>query len=230
VKCCDLTGEDLAITNGRFSGRRRIRFRAAVFYLSLGSLIVVGLAACGDTDDDASSGGSMEIVSDFNADDEGWMIVGDATETIEPLFEDAEGDSGIISGVDKVDGDVWYFRAPELFYGDRGGCYGRNLKFRLRQDSARTNQFEAPDVLLMGAGLTLAADLSPNPEPDWTQYSVRLDDATGWTLATLDGAKASESDIRNVLGSLEGLEIRGEYETGPDTGSLDNVTFCSLAE
>ena len=40
--------------------------------------------------------------------------------------------------------------------------------------------------------------------------------------------EATEEDIRNVLGSIEDIQIRGEYRTGDDIGRLDNVVLESI--
>jgi hypothetical protein len=58
----------------------------------------------------------------------------------------------------------------------------------------------------------------------WTSYSVPLS-ASGWKRDSLTGAAATADDFTKVLGDLTALWIRGEFNTGPDTGFLDNVRW-----
>jgi hypothetical protein len=44
-------------------------------------------------------------------------------------------------------------------------------------------------------------------------------------LNGLSGAVATDAQIQTVLGALSTLQIRCEYQTGADTGSLDNVVL-----
>ena len=89
------------------------------------------------------------------------------------------------------------------------------------------DQFDAPDVILTGAGLTLAFDLASNPaNGSWTSYAVPLT-STGWHLGTLAGAAPTAAQFLGVLSNLTALQIRAEYQTGADTGSLDNVFLAT---
>jgi hypothetical protein len=40
-------------------------------------------------------------------------------------------------------------------------------------------------------------------------------------------ATATQAQIRSVLSNATSLEIRGEYQTGPDEGALDHVVLSA---
>ena len=84
--------------------------------------------------------------------------------------------------------------------------------------------------------MLLGFDTTPNPVVDaWSTYHVKLDESAGWRItpatsesafhdfATLPAPTADQ--MKAVLGNLTGLTIRGEFQTGSDKGSLDNVKF-----
>ncbi|MFT7594457.1 MAG: hypothetical protein ACI8R4_001778 [Paracoccaceae bacterium] len=133
--------------------------------------------------------------------------------------------TGSIRGVEGGTG-VWYYVAPDAYLGNRGAFYGGSLSFDLRQDIT-TSQFDDNDVVLTGGGLTLALDVGANPGTDWTSYSVNLSLGGGWKIGSINGRVATEDEIRNVLGDLQSLEIRGEYVNGTtgDASNLDNVAM-----
>jgi hypothetical protein len=73
--------------------------------------------------------------------------------------------------------------------------------------------------------VTLAYDCTPDPTyTKYTTYTVPLKE-TGWKVGTLSGAAATAAQFKQVLGKLTRLRIRGEFNTGADTGHLDNVYF-----
>ena len=112
-----------------------------------------------------------------------------------------------------------YWQAPAKFRGAREQWYEGRLDFDLKQSAVDT-QFDADDVLLTGGGLTARLTVSPNPATAWTHYSVTLSETAGWIV---NGAPATQANMRTVLGNLTDLRIRAEYRTGADTDGLDNV-------
>jgi hypothetical protein len=52
---------------------------------------------------------------------------------------------------------------------------------------------------------------------------VRLSEAEGWTWNW--NSRATQAQIKSVLAAPTRLDIRGEYATGPDEGSLDNFVL-----
>ncbi len=166
--------------------------------------------------------------SSFDKDNDGWKIVGDAKEA-EAIFKSTGGNpGGLIAGDDKVQGGIWYFKAPARYVGDKSSYVGRKLLFELTTTST-ANPFDAADVILIGAGKTIGYDASPDPSTTgWTKYSVPLANG-GWrawdTQTKKWGAAVSEADFSAVMAGLTELRLRGEFNTGADTGSLDNVVF-----
>jgi hypothetical protein len=163
-----------------------------------------------------------ERVSTFDADDEGWTIAGDAQAgSIAPNFNaDGGNPGGFISADDDVAGGVWYFQAPERFGGDASAAYGGTLEFDMLITEV-VEPFDSPDVILASEDRTLVFDLAADPGTDWTHQVVPLEE-TAW-LDSLTSAPPSQEEFLSVLAAISLLQIRGEYNTGPDTGSLDNV-------
>jgi len=119
-----------------------------------------------------------------------------------------------------VAGGVWYFQAPVEFGGDASSAYGGTLEFDMFITEV-VEPFASPDVILASADRTLVFDLPADPGLDWTHQVVPLDE-TVW-LDSLTGVLPTQEEFLSVLASVDRLQIRGEYNTGPDTGSLDNV-------
>lgn len=171
----------------------------------------------------AGSSVPAAVVSTFDADDEGWRITGDAQSgSALPTHHFTGGNpGGYISATDDVMGGVWYYKAPAAFHGDYTAAYGTQLGFGLKQSSL-DNQFDSVDVYLRGGGLELTYDTPNNPGTDWTSYSLALTEVGGWQLG---GAAPTQAQVLQVLGNVTDLQIRGEFVTGSDIGSLDNVSM-----
>lgn len=169
---------------------------------------------------------SQDIVSTFDTDDEGWLVVGDATSAIPGWHAQGGNPGGYISADDTAAGGVWYWEAPSKFRGNQLQSFGKNLKFQLTQNNF-SNPFDYYDVIIEGNNKTLVIDLSPNPLATWTQYVVKLDNSVAWKINTFEGNLATNDDIQEVLSNIVSLKIRGEYESGPDKGQLDNVILES---
>ncbi len=89
--------------------------------------------------------------------------------------------------------------------------------------------FDDVDVKLEGAGMKLVFDTERVSSPNqWTHFSVKLDGSAGWKKDKLDGPAATDDEVKAVLADLTKLEIRGEFNTGQDTGSLDNPKLGSV--
>ncbi|MBU6399877.1 MAG: hypothetical protein KGS61_06125 [Verrucomicrobia bacterium] len=181
--------------------------------------------------------------SAFTQDDEFWTVVtladvGPYTNVLggpfTPVYHDTGGNPGGYLSQSDPDGNTWYWEAPQKHLGDQSAAYGGTLTFDLEQ-SETDNQYDAADVVLIGAGLTLVYDttpvfgVSPTPGTNWTSYRVPLTEAAGWTKDTLDGPTPTHDEFLSVLRSLSNLRIRGEYRVGGDVGGLDNVAFTATA-
>jgi len=155
----------------------------------------------------------------FEAGFNGWMT-DNGTETAAPddpvqgtSLRGSEGGSG-----------VWHFVAPTAYLGDKSALYGGTLTYKLKQD-IDVSQFDESDVVMTGAGLRLVVDAGPNPGTDWTDYEVDFALGGGWKISDLDGAVATEAQIRAVLADLTELKIRGEFVNGVigDASNIDDI-------
>jgi hypothetical protein len=168
---------------------------------------------------------AQAATSRFDTGTEGWTAAGDSAGPLTWLSTGGNP-GGHAAIADSVVGGVTYFVAPAAFRGNQSGALGTSLRFDLKQVyPGAANQFDAVDVVLAGAGLTLVYDLAANPpNGSWASYAVPLSPG-GWRLNTLGGAAASGAQLGAVLGSVTDLRIRAEYQTGADTGYLDNVSL-----
>lgn len=166
------------------------------------------------------------VSSTFDTDREGWSFIADVSEFRWVATDGNPG--GYLEAVDAVTGQIWYFVAPEKFLGDKSAFYGGSLTFDLRQ-SALNAQIQTDDLRLHGAGLILTFNTASNPGLDWTPYDVPLEAGFGWEVQST-GLAATEQQLRDVLGDLDGLFIRGEFRSGADTGGLDNVIMSATGE
>jgi len=185
-------------------------------------VVVPFLSACGE------GGLEGKSVSGFSADADGWLISGDANAaSVKPDYNGTGGNpDGLISAKDEVTGGVWYFVAPQKYLGNNGSVAGKNLRFDLKVDATPTNPFDDIDVKLEGGGVTLVFNTENNPVGDkWTSYVVPLKASAGWKVTTLSGVAATDADMTTALGATTALWIRGEFNTGADTGYLDNVRW-----
>lgn len=164
--------------------------------------------------------------STFDAGAEGWTVVGDVARPVQ-WFAEGGNPGGHIRAVDAARGGVTYFQAPDAYLGDQSGAINTNLSFDLQQSiSGSPNQFnDGNDVVLVGGGQTLAFDTAMNPNiGSWSHYEVPLV-ASLWHVSNLAGPVATDEQFSQVFSNLDALRIRAEYQSGGDTGYLDNVTM-----
>ena len=160
--------------------------------------------------------------STFDTDADGWTATFDSTGA---SWQASGGNpGGYIQASDTGQGQVWYWNAPAKFLGNQSAADG--LTFDLWQ-TPTTTQFNSPDVVLVGGGITLQFNTSYNPGSTWTSYAVLLSPTAGWWNQAAD-APATQADMETVLSSLTNLQIRGEYSGDLDTDGLDNVILSSI--
>ena len=162
------------------------------------------------------------VVQDtFDSNDEGWRVASTST-SLSPICQSSGGQSGgFIAASDSVAGNNWYWIAPSCFLGDRTANYDGTLCFALRQNSTAT-PIMTDSIMLRGAGLTLVIDLPQAPGTNWTSYTLRLNERSGWMNA-LTRRAATQAEVVSVLATLTNLCIRGDYQLGSVTTGLDNV-------
>lgn len=159
--------------------------------------------------------------STFDADDEGWVTIGDSL----PIqFNQTGGHpGGYVNGQDQSLGETWYFRAPAKFLGTRSTAYGQTLTYDLIA-SAIPDDRNSADVILRSGSLTLLYYGVHLPSTGWSHFSVPLKPGKNWIVGDTR-RKASAKQFKQVLANLQEMDIRGEYITGPDTEGLDNVVL-----
>lgn len=163
--------------------------------------------------------------STFDTNDEGWWTLQD---TNAPGWSDSTGyPGGCFSASDLADGVEWRYLAPAKFLGDRSALLGSLFEFDLR--SAPVAQPDPAEGLRMlsvtGSEITLQFATGFNPTPNaWTHYAIPLYPTSQWTRIS-DGLIPTTQDFVAVFGSLSELSIRGEFYSGVDAGSLDNVVM-----
>ncbi len=163
--------------------------------------------------------------STFDNSAEGWAIIGDAQG---PSFSVSDGNpGGYIYASDKQQGAVWYWQSSANFLGDKSAAYGKLLTFDLKQSITARQDVTPDDVVLIGAGITLWFDTLINPGVNWTNYTVLLNEKAGWVKRGTNQAP-TQAEMQQVLASLTALQIRGEFSTEADKGSLDNVLLGTI--
>jgi laminin B (domain IV) len=169
--------------------------------------------------------GPTLIRHDFTESAQGWRISGD-TAADEPIFSTSGGHpGGCITGVDEALGETWYFRAPAAVLQQLPAAVDGTLSYSLKQSGAIISLID-DDVVILGAAGRLSYRFPAPPGTDWTDFSVRLSESEGWTWNW--NRRATQAQIESVLAAPMRLEIRGEYVTGPDEGSLDNFVLSAV--
>jgi hypothetical protein len=192
----------------------------AMVFLTALTMALSG-ASCTDTGSQTPS----EIVSDFTDGTDGWMIEGDA-QMVEPEHsgDGGVGDSGYIFARDNVTGGVWYFVAPSKHIGNKSAFFNGTMRFYLLQISAQVDQFNAKDVIIDGgAHGMIHCYHAVYPGSNWTLYEIPLNEGGQWLNE--DETPATSETIKNVLSNVQKLSIRGEFESGSDTGGLDSFSY-----
>lgn len=170
---------------------------------------------------DPGSGIGGIVSSTFDTDIDGWSFIADVREFNQVATGGNPG--GYLEAIDFATGGNWYYVAPVKFLGDKSAFYGGTLSYDLQQSSL-SSQFDNDDIIMTGAGITLALDLT-HPGTTWTSYDVALSTDADWRIGNEDGVVATQAQIQAVLADLGSLHIRGEFVNGADTGGLDNVVM-----
>ena len=169
----------------------------------------------------AHSGGTL-IQHDFTGSAQGWTVRGDTRPT-EAIFSPTGGHpGGCITGVDEALGETWYFLAPASVLQQLPKAVNGTLSYSLKQSGAIIGLFD-DDVVIVGRSGRLSYRFPTAPGTDWTDFSVQLSATSGWKWNW--NQRATQAQIEQILAAPTLLEIRGEYVTGDDMGSLDNFAL-----
>jgi len=162
------------------------------------------------------------IRHEFTDSAQGWTVGGD-TRPDDALFSPAGGHpGGCITGVDEALGETWYFVAPPTVLEQLPHAVNGRISYDLKQ-SGTLISLNDDDIVIVGRAGRLSYRFSTAPGIDWTGFSVRLSASEGWTWNW--NQPATQPQMEQVLDAPTRLQIRGEYVTGEDTGSLDNFVL-----
>lgn len=176
------------------------------------------------------------VTSKFDTDTDGWIAVDlNAPGQYDPIIGTPYAPELVLTGhpggcaiQSDPDGySIWCWEAPAKFLGDQSSAYGNALTWDWRQVYQNGSSIDDADAVLVGGGLTLVADAGPNPGSSWQSCSIALTEGAGWRIGTMSGRAPTQSEFLSVLSSLTALRIRGEFISGGDTSSLDNVLLES---
>lgn len=191
-------------------------------FLTISSCAVLAAALSGQ-----GPRGRVLIQHVFSISADGWTIAGD-TENAQPIFTATGGQpGGCITGVDEALGETWYFHAPDTVLEQLPHAVNGAISYSLKQ-SGPISSLVDDDVVIVGPAGRLSYRFPSAPGTDWTDFSVRLSENAGWTWNW--NRRATQAQIESVLARATRLEIRGEYVTGPDEGSLDNFLLTAAPE
>jgi Laminin B (Domain IV) len=162
------------------------------------------------------------VAHDFESSAHGWLVSGDTGQS-EPQFHVAGGHpGGYIAHADEALGETWYFRAPDNVLRALSAAEHGTLSYSLKQSADEPGVLD-DDVIIVGPAGRLSFRFATSPGTGWTPFTVKFTAGAGWRWNW--SAPASQAQIRSVLANPTSLEIRGEYQTGPDEGALDNVVL-----
>ena len=184
-------------------------------WLTLLSMLSLILSGCWGLP--AALGGQAQ--STFDSESEGWSVTGDVHGM--EWKSDFGNPPGSLFAIDDVAGYTWYFVAPAKFLGNKMSAYGTALSYDIHISTRDSSPWGAPDVVLVGAGMTLNWFGPAPPAATWTDYDIALSETAGWLKS--DSTPPSSGEMQAVLGDLTQLHIRAEYRTGDDRAYLDNV-------
>jgi large repetitive protein len=159
------------------------------------------------------------LKSTFNTDAEGWTIHTPSDPNTTLTWHETGGNpGGYVRLNDGAQGTEDWFAAPDKFLGDKSEYYGGILKFDLRHSHDLTGS--QVGVRLIGSAITIQAIID-RPNQTWMTYTISLSEGH-WTVASSDSL-ASGEEILQVLGNIITINIHGDYRSGTEQSSLDNV-------
>jgi hypothetical protein len=172
------------------------------------------------------------IVSTFDADAEGWLIVqvqsGYGLPVTGGIAANWDATFGLLGGGIRTPDQYaeTFFSAPAKFLGDQSPAFGTDLQFDIFV--SYTDNAAYPAVILHGAAKNLFYTIMTTPINTWAHRNIPLV-GSGWTVNGWKGATATDADMLEVLSDLRGLYINAEWNTGPDLTYLDDVILNGAA-
>lgn len=168
----------------------------------------------------------IAIESSFDYNIEGWGRIGDSGSSLR--YSNSNGNpDGYIYIQDAAAGITDWFIAPNKFHGDLSEFLNGVFSFDIRLSNVSNLISGQPIATIMGIGGELQttlefADLIGDIRAgQWItlQFQLTPDD---WLLG---GKTASLAEFTSILSSITQIRIRGDWRSGAETVSLDNVRF-----
>ena len=181
----------------------------------------VAALAC---DPAGAQAGRTLIRHDFTDSAQGWTVSGDTRPT-DAIFSRTGGHpGGCITGTDEALGETWYFLAPATVRQQLPNAVNGAISYSRKQSGAIVSLFD-DDIVIAGPAGRLSYRFPAAPGLEWTELTVRLAAAEGWTWNW--NQRATQAQIERILAAPALFQIRGEYVTGDDTGALDNFSLTA---
>src|SRR5262249_6210962 len=116
-----------------------------------------------------------------------------------------------------------YFAASTPFAGDLSAYADGTLSYRCREGS--TDQpFDAPLLILRGAGVMWRLDQSQTARTDWVGIEISLGFDSRWKR--IDGMPATEDALHASLAAVTDLWLRSEFSSAVVDGWIDDVALA----
>lgn len=166
-----------------------------------------------------------DIVSTFDADDEGWRAADVSTTDLSILSSQPAGwESGHLRA-DEFGSALFVLAAPTAYLGDLSSYYGGAVTFTLSDTVG--DGLPYPDLLIRGNGFAMAY-ATPPPTSLGTTYTIPLSEA-GWI--GFDGQPVSHSQFLSALTAVDRFGINADWRTGgQDSVTLDDVRVAAAPE
>lgn len=178
------------------------------------------------------------VQSTFDSDLDGWQVVNldnstppALAETWVPTYNPTGGNPGGYISSQDVGNWTFYFSAPSKFLGDRSSAYGGCVYFGAKDNGGTRSP--GPELVLTGGGNTLLYFGDLDATDQWSTFAIPLSAGPNWYIngsIPAPGSLASEAEIRQVLSSLDGLYIYGDWTVFTDNSGLDNVQLAEVPE
>lgn len=166
--------------------------------------------------------GVKAIQSDFEDSNENWGTFADARGDSVIYHTNGGNPGGYISIIDLTTGEYFYFSAPDKFKGDLRDFKSGTLSYDLLI-SRSSSSADLRDIIIQNSnnGTEISYVFDEKPTTEWSPFSVALEPSENWINE--EGIAATDQEFDAVLQNVTKLFIRGEYTTGKDEASLDNV-------
>ncbi|MEN6307417.1 MAG: laminin B domain-containing protein [Anaerohalosphaeraceae bacterium] len=168
----------------------------------------------------------LTICTQLNSNTSGWtgaaLSTANLTQIVQtlPISHDA---GGWISLTDQ-DNEWTTFAAPTNYLGDRSDWLGGQIALDMLHTTAGT-RVNGPMVFLVSGDSILCSPWAM-PTDSWQHYIIPLR-PVGWHLNTSDGPEPTLAQMLAVLSNLQAMYIIGDYVSGTETTSIDNICIIS---